>query len=118
MEVICNNEHPVMAGMADLSSIFVFRSPVFSSLEGFEGEVLARYQSKGSPLLSGFLVGEEYLNDNAAALDVKHREGHVLLFGFQPQWRGQPMGTYRTLFNALLYANDLAKDHKPAEQWF
>ncbi len=118
MEVICNNEHPVMAGMADLSNIFVFNSPVFTTLEGFEGEVLARYQSKGSPLLSGYLVGEEYLNDKAAALDVKHGDGHVLLFGFQPQWRGQPMGTYRTLFNALLYANDLAKDHKPgSEDW-
>ncbi len=117
MEVTCNNQHPVMAGMADLSSIFVYRSPVFTTLEDFEGEVLARYQSKGSPLQSGFLVGEKYLNDKAAALDVKHGNGHVLLFGFQPQWRGQPMGTYRTLFNALLYANDLAKDHKPSEDW-
>jgi len=117
MEVSCNNSHPVMAGMADLSAVFVFGSPVFSTLEGFEGEVLARYQSEGSPLLSGYLAGEEYLNDNAAALDVKHNNGHVLLFGFQPQWRGQPMGTYRTLFNALLYANDLAKNHQPNSDW-
>ncbi|UZR96600.1 M14 family metallopeptidase [Chondrinema litorale] len=118
MEVICNNEHPVMAGMPEFASVFVFRSPVFATLDGFEGEVLARYQSKGSPLLSGYLVGEEYMNDKAAALDVKHGEGHVLLFGFQPQWRGQPMGTYRTLFNALLYGNEVPKNHKPAsEDW-
>jgi len=27
------------------------------------------------------------------------------------------MGTYRTLFNALFYANDLAKDHQPKSDW-
>jgi glutamine amidotransferase-like uncharacterized protein len=107
MQVETNVGHPVMAGMPEKANVFVYNSPVFSTGEGFEGEVLAKYQEQGSPLMSGFLVGESYLNGNAAALDVKHGNGHVLLFGFQPQWRGQPMGTYRTLFNALLYANQI-----------
>lgn len=109
MEVETNPSHPVMAGMMDYSSVFVYNSPVFSTLEGFEGEVLAKYQTKGSPLMSGFLVGEEYMNNQAAALDVKHGKGHVILFGYQPQWRGQSMGTYRTLFNSLLFAGELGK---------
>ncbi len=68
--------------------------------------------------MSGFLVGEEYMNGNAVALDVNHGKGHVLLFGYQPQWRGQSMGTFRTLFNALLYANDLPKiDREVSEDW-
>ena len=68
--------------------------------------------------MSGFLVGEEYMNGNAAAMDVKYGNGHVLLFGFQPQWRGQPMGTYRTLFNALLYANELSNlDRETSDEW-
>lgn len=109
MEVQTNPLHPVMAGMQKRSSIFVFNSPVFSTLPGFEGEVLAKYQEKGSPLMSGFLVGEELMNGQAAALDVKFGKGHVLLFGFQPQWRGQSMGTFRTLFNALLYTKGLGE---------
>lgn len=112
MEVEINTKHPVMAGMPDYASIFVYGSPVFTTLEGFSGEVLASYQAKGSPLQSGYLVGEEYLNGTAAAVDVQHGKGHVLLFGFQPQWRGQPMGTYRTLFNALLYGHELANNRK------
>jgi Zinc carboxypeptidase. len=107
MQVETNPSHPVMAGMMDKANVFVYSSPVFSTEDGFEGEVLAKYQAQGSPLMSGYLVGESFMNGNAAALDVKHGNGHVLLFGFQPQWRGQPMGTYRTLFNALLYANQL-----------
>ncbi|TLP80725.1 M14 metallopeptidase family protein [Maribacter sp. ACAM166] len=117
MEVENNNQHPVMAGMPEKSSVFVFDSPVFQTKEGFKGEVLARYQEKGSPLLSGYLVGEEYMNNNAAALDVHYKKGHVVLFGFQPQWRGQPMGTYRSLFNALFYANDIPNNHKVNEEW-
>ncbi len=107
VQVNTNPSHPVMAGMMDKANVFVYNSPVFATADGFEGEVLAKYQDNGSPLMSGYLVGESYMNGKAAALDVKHGKGHVLLFGFQPQWRGQPMGTYRTLFNALLFGNDM-----------
>jgi len=117
LEVEHNNLHPVMAGMPDKSGVFVFDSPVFQTLDGFKGEVLARYQEQGSPLLSGYLVGEEYMNKNAAALDVQYNKGHVILFGFQPQWRGQPMGTYRALFNALLYSKNIANEHKVTKEW-
>jgi ribosomal protein S18 acetylase RimI-like enzyme len=66
--------------------------------------VLARYQESGSPLLSGYLIGESYLHGKAAALDVPLGDGHVVLIGFRPEWRGQPFGTFRVLFNAALFA--------------
>jgi len=86
---------------------------VFNTLEGFEGSVLAKYQSDGSPLLSGYLLGEKHLNGMAAALDVKHGTGHVVLIGFRPQWRGQPVGTFRVVFNAVLYGRDVAARARP-----
>jgi glutamine amidotransferase-like uncharacterized protein len=76
--------------------------PVFATGEGFDGRVLATYQESGSPLLSGFLIGEKYLNGQAAALEARLDKGRVILFGFRPQWRGQPFGTLRALFNAVL----------------
>ncbi len=93
---------PVMAGMPDRAPIFVDSSPVFEPLDGFAGHVLARYQAAGSPLLSGYLVGEKFLNGKAAALLVQHAAGRVVLLGFRPQWRGQPFGTFRVIFNAVL----------------
>ncbi|HET7221218.1 MAG TPA: M14 metallopeptidase family protein [Vicinamibacterales bacterium] len=104
VEVMPDRSHPVMAGMPEKAAVFVDSSPVFETLEGFTGRVLARYQESGSPLLSGYLIGESFLNGKAAALDVALDKGHVVLLGFRPQWRGQPFGTFKVLFNAALFA--------------
>ena len=72
-----------MAGMPDKAAVFVDGSPVFETQDGFKGTVLARYQESGSPLRSGYLIGEKYLQGNAAALDVQLDEGHVVLTRLQ-----------------------------------
>jgi hypothetical protein len=113
LEVDTDPSHPVMAGMPARASIFFDRSPAFEPLEGFEGSVLATYASGGSPLLSGYLLGEDRLHGMAAALDVKHGDGRVVLIGFRPQWRGQPFGTFRVLFNAALYGEAVAGSVSP-----
>lgn len=103
VEVRSDLTHPVMAGMPEKAAVFQDGSPVFETLDGFKGRVLAKYADAGSPLLSGYLIGEKYLNGKAAALDVELDKGHVVLLGFCPQWRGQPFGTFRVVFNAALY---------------
>jgi hypothetical protein len=109
LEVITDPVHPAMAGMPERAKVFVEDSPVFETLEGFEGAALAKYAGEGSPLLSGYLLGEKFLQGRAAALDVKHGKGHVLLIGFRPQWRGQPFGTFRVVFNAALFGGEVAR---------
>ena len=104
VEVTTDPSHPVMAGMPVKAAVFADGSPVFEPEADFNGTVLAKYQESGSPLLSGYLIGESYLNGKAAALDVPLGDGHVVLIGFRPEWRGQPFGTFRVLFNAALYA--------------
>ncbi len=88
VEVIVDRAHPVMAGMPERAAVFVDGSPAFETNADFKGAILARYADSGSPLLSGAALGD----------------GHVVLIGFRPQWRGQPFGTFRVLFNASLYA--------------
>ena len=96
--------HPVMAGMPREADVVVSNSPVFETQVGFDGSVLASYPTEGTPLRSGFLKGEELMRGKAAALDLKRGPGHIVLLAFQPQWRGQPHGTFRVVFNSLFYA--------------
>jgi hypothetical protein len=104
MRAAVDTTHPVMAGMPADADIVVSGSPVFETLAGFDGTVLARYPAQGSPLRSGFLHGEEKMRGMAAALDVKRGDGHIVLIAFQPQWRGQPHGTFRVVFNSAFYS--------------
>jgi hypothetical protein len=115
LEAIVDTTHPVMAGMPERGAIFFDRSPVFMPGTDFEGAVLAHYAPNGSPLLSGYLLGEEHLQGMAAAVDVRHGEGHVILLGFRPQWRGQPSGTFRVLFNSVLFHGAVSAEAKGAE---
>ena len=110
LEVITDPAHPVMSGMPERANVFFSRSPVFTVEDGFRGTALARYQTAGTPLVSGYLLGEEHLQGYAAALDVRHGDGHVILLGFRPQWRGQPFGTFRVLFNAALFSGNVAAE--------
>ena len=102
VEVTTDRAHPVMAGMPEKAAVFADNSPVFETLEGFTGTVLARYQDSGTPLLPGYLIGPQYLHGKAAALDVQLDAGHIVLLGFRPEWRGQSFGTFKVLFNAVM----------------
>jgi len=108
MRAQVDTTHPVMAGMPVDADLVVSGSPVFTTTEGFEGSVLAKYPAQGPILRSGFLHGEERMRGHAAALDVKRGKGHVVLIAFQPQWRGQPHGTFRVVFNSAFFARDVS----------
>src|SRR5579862_9181456 len=97
LEVTTTPSHQVMAGMPEKANIFVDSSPVFDTTEGFKGTILAKYQDTGTPLRSGFLLGEKFIDGKDAALDVELDSGHVVLIGFRPQWRDQPFGTFRVI---------------------
>lgn len=108
MRAAVDTTHPVMAGMPAEADIVVSGSPVFETLDGFDGKVLARYPAQGSPLRSGFLHGEERMRGMAAAVDVNRGNGHIVLIAFQPQWRGQPHGTFRVVFNSAFYSRTVS----------
>ena len=118
MRIIVDTAQPVMAGMPPLADVFVFNSPVFTTLGDFQGAVLAKYSNEGRILRSGYLKGEHYMQGMAAALDVKHDRGHVVLLAFQPQWRGQSTGTFRIVFNSVFFGGEVAASaHGTPDFW-
>ena len=97
--------HFVAKGMRRESIAWVEDSPVFEiksdPLALVRVNIIARYPDSGTPLLSGWLLGEEKIRGKAALVDVRLGNGRVYLFGFRPQYRGQSLATYQLLFNAI-----------------
>ncbi len=63
--------------------------------------VVARYPD-ARILASGWLLGEKLLAGRAALVDARMGQGHVILFGMRPQYRGQSYQTFKLFFNSLL----------------
>lgn len=77
-------------------------SPAFDITDATRATVVARYQSAGDPLLSGWLLGGARLNGKAAMVDAVVGTGHVVLYGFRPQYRAQSNATWPLIWSALL----------------
>lgn len=109
--------HPLAYGMPQEAAANFVRSRAFSIVrmdamgEGGKEklpelpappvEVVARYAKKDI-LMSGWALGEKRnLAGRAAMVRVPVGKGSAVLIGFRPQFRGQPRGTYKLLFNAL-----------------
>ena len=92
---------PLASGVPTEVASYFDRSLAFDVAKEFGASVVARYGDK-DVLLSGWLLGESKIRDKAAVVDLPVGKGRVILFAFPPQHRGQPHGTFRLLFNALL----------------
>jgi glutamine amidotransferase-like uncharacterized protein len=104
MRVVLDRSNPLTAGYtAPEQAVWFEGSPAFTVTDSTRASVVARYPAASvDPLMSGWLLGAPKLAGKAAMVDVKRGKGHVVLFGFRPQYRGQAMATYPLLWNALL----------------
>jgi hypothetical protein len=105
LRVLVDRRSPIAYGMADTAGVYFTNSTTFDVPAGAPVRVIARYPSRGEDiLLSGYLQGAQAIAGKAAAVDAPLGRGRVVMFGFRPQYRGQSVGTFRMLFNALLDA--------------
>jgi hypothetical protein len=96
-------DHPIARGFtAPIPAIWFENGPAFEISDPSQATAVATYPATGNPLLSGWLLGGAKLNGKAALVDVKHGRGHVVLYGFRPQYRGQSMATYPLIWSAIL----------------
>jgi Zinc carboxypeptidase len=97
LEVRVDTRHPLAHGLPASLPVWFESSPAFE----IEGGTAVMTYGGADPLLSGWLLGGERLEGRAALVDVPLGKGHVVLFGFRPQYRAQSRVTYPVLLNAL-----------------
>ena len=105
LRILVDNETPIGYGMPkEAAAMFVnsLALETFSPSFEWDRKVVATYP-EDEVLLSGWLLGEEYLARKAAVVDTKWKAGRIILIGIRCQNRAQAHGTYKFLLNALLY---------------
>jgi hypothetical protein len=96
----------VNAYFINSSAFELIDKPAPKSADVYEGptrdqvQVIARY-AKEDILRSGWLRGEERINDRIALAELKMGKGRLVLFAFRPQHRGQTWGTFPFIWNAI-----------------
>ncbi|MDT8341564.1 MAG: M14 family metallopeptidase [Longimicrobiales bacterium] len=94
-------ETPFAEGLRPDASAWYWRSSRAFDVSDPTVEVLARYSP--APLLSGWALGADRVAGRPALVRASVGRGSVVLFGFQPNYRGQTVSTWPLLFRALAH---------------
>jgi len=102
-----DTSHPLAYGMPKEAATIFANSCAFEIMPTFEDKKepksVAKYPNE-NPLMSGWIYGDRIIRRKSTILDVPYGKGKIILLGFPVQFRAQPYGTFKLLFNSILYA--------------
>ncbi len=105
LRLIVDSSAALAAGVPAQTAAWYESGPAFDVRDPARARILARWPADtAAVLLSGWLLGASRLAGKGALVDVRRGRGHVVLFGFRPQYRGQSLATFPLVFNALRQA--------------
>jgi hypothetical protein len=104
LRITVDNSQPLAFGMPKEAIAFSTGGQAFEVSDPGNGNrrihVIASYATSDL-LASGWVSGERLVLGKAALVEASYEKGRVVLFGFRPQFRGQPFGTFKLLLNAI-----------------
>jgi hypothetical protein len=100
-----DNQTPLGFGFEPRVDVYFDDSPAFrlGPDAASRGVKAVAWFNTSTPLRSGWAWGQALLKDSVAVVDARVGQGRVLLFGPEITFRGQPHGTFKFLFNGILY---------------
>jgi hypothetical protein len=87
------------------------RNPLAIIPPALRPRVILRFSDQRDLLASGLLDGND-VEKRPAVVDVPLAKGHVILFANNPMYRGETIGSYFLVFNALLNFDHLDTGRK------
>jgi len=100
VKLLLDAEQPLAATVGDSIHGWYWESSRSFNVRDPGLRVIATY-SAPDPVVSGWILGPERLAGKPALLEATVGRGSVVLFGFQPNYRGHSVATWPLLFNAL-----------------
>ena len=96
-------------GLRPVTDFYYDNAPAFKLLPAAELRGVKRiaWIDDVAPLRSGWAWGQKYLNGVTEVLQAPMGKGMLVLYGPDPYFRSQPHGTFKILFNGLLYRTSL-----------
>ena len=96
-------------GLRPVTDFYYDNSPAFRLLPAADAHGIKRiaWIDDPSPLRSGWAWGQRYLSGVTQVLQAPVGRGMLVLFGPDPYFRSQPHGTFKMLFNGLVYRTAL-----------
>ncbi|MFZ0956825.1 MAG: M14 family zinc carboxypeptidase [Candidatus Sulfotelmatobacter sp.] len=79
-------------------------------------DVILRFTDAKTLLLDGLLDKPSSIAEHAVVVNAHLGQGNVLLFANNPVYRGETVGTYALVFNAILNYQYLAHEPAPADK--
>ena len=74
--------------------------------------VALRFADQNQLLVSGLLQGGGDIAQRPIVVDIPKERGHVVLFAINPIWRGETIGSYGMVWNAILSFDNLNAGRK------
>lgn len=93
--------HRIVSGVFPRTIAWFEDGPGLELISDKGVRVVARFAEADRLRVSGWLLGPEKLAGRPAIVEVDRGRGHVILFAFRPQYRGQSLATMPLLFNAI-----------------
>jgi len=88
------------------------RSPINIIPPDQRPRAVLRFGDQRDLLVSGLLDGGADIAQRAVVVDSPLGKGHVVLFGNNPMWRGETIGSYFLVFNTILNHDNLNAGRK------
>lgn len=100
VKIEVDKNFPLARNIPKETAAYFTNSSAFEIADESKVKTVAQYAVKDS-LLSGWMLGEKYLNGKTALAETDYGKGKIILFAFRPQHRGQSWATFPFIFNAL-----------------
>ena len=102
VQLVVNRSDPLARGLPEDTAAYFINSAAYDlgQTNSLSVRSVAKYADHDA-LLSGWMLGEKYLDGKTALAEADYGKGRIDLFAFRPQHRGQTWGTFQFIFNAL-----------------